>query len=294
MFDLESEIRSWREQFASTGKLSPSTGDKPDALDELESHLREEFDRLVSSGKTQQDAWNQAIEKLGQPAQIAREFHKLQQSESGQRHWLPAWIISSVLALGITLVAFRCFSRVASGRFTMLLATHVVAITAGYTAVFAIGFMGICAAAIRAASGWNDEQDAALRRAGARLALFAAAATLIGCILGALWAHENMGRWWGWDNREIGGLCVLAWSCIMARAFTAKEASAQARICLAVISSQVVAVSWFEPFLPDGAPSHASSPTSIGMFLGAFLIVQMALVYLTLLPARSLPHDQVS
>lgn len=282
MFELESEIRSWREQFAS------STGDVTDALDELESHLREEFDRLVSSGKAQQDAWTEAIEKLGQPAQIAREFHKLH-----HRHWLPAWIISSGLAIGIAWVAFFCFSRVASGRITMLLATHVVLVTAGYTAVFAIGFMGICAAAIRAVSGWNDEQDAALRRAGVRLALFAVAATLIGSILGAWWAHENMGRWWGWDAREIGGICVLAWACIMLRAFTAREASAQARICLAVVANQVVAVSWFEPFLPGGAHLYGSSPTSIGMFLGAFLVVQMLLVYLTLLPAGRLSYRQL-
>jgi hypothetical protein len=282
MFDLDSKIRSWREQFAS------SSGGETDALDELESHLREEFERLVSSGKAQQDAWTQAIEKLGQPAQIAREFHKLR-----RRRWLPAWIISLVLAIGIALVAFRCFSRVASGRTTMLLATHIVAVTAGYTAVFAIGFMGICAAVIRAVSGWNDEHDAALRRAGGRLALFAVAATFIGCVLGAWWASENMGRWWGWDAREIGGICVLAWACIMWRAFTAPEASAQARICLAVVANQVVAVSWFEPFLPDGAPSHASSPTSLGMFLGAFLVVQMLLVYLTLLPAGRLSFRQL-
>src|SRR5262245_12488777 len=126
MFDLESEIRSWREQFAS------STGESKDALDELESHLREEFDLLVSSGQAQQDAWTAALEKLGQPAQIAREFHKLH-----RRHWLPAWITSAALAIGIALSALSCFSRVASGRFTMLLATHVMLITAGYAAVFA-------------------------------------------------------------------------------------------------------------------------------------------------------------
>jgi hypothetical protein len=277
MFDLESEIRSWRQQFASSG------GGQTDALDELESHLREEFDRLVSSGTAPQDALAQAIAKLGPPAQIAKEFYKLH-----RRRWLPAWIISSVLAISIALVAFFCFSRVASGRTTMLLAAHVVAITAGYAAVFAIGFIGICAAAIRAAWGWNDEHDAALRRAGVRLALVAIAATLIGCMLGAGWAHENIGRWWAWDAREVGGVCVLLWSCIMWRAFAAKEASAQARICLAVVANQVVAVSWFEPFLFSGAHLYGATPASIGMFLGAFLVVQMLLVYLTLLPAGRL------
>lgn len=252
-------------------------------LDELESHLREEFDRLVASGKAQTDAWDQATRKLGHPQKLAHEFAKLRRP-----HWLPAWIGSAALAICIGLVTWFVFARVTSGRFSVLLASHVVLITAGYTAVFAIGFMGICAAILRAVAGWNDRQDAAFCHAGARLALLAMIATFIGSVLGARWARDHLGRWWGWDARELGGVCVLTWSFLLWQAFRATEAPPQSRLFLAVMANVVVSVAWFGHMLTDGGQSYGSATMPVGIFLGAFLIMQMLLVYLTLLPAEAL------
>ena len=38
------------------------------------------------------------------------------------------------------------------------------------------------------------------------------AALLLAVALGAWWSHRYLGRWWGWDPKEIGGICVLAWA----------------------------------------------------------------------------------
>ena len=51
MFDLESEIKQWRAELARTGLSSG------EVVDELESHLREDFRRQVSAGETEERAF---------------------------------------------------------------------------------------------------------------------------------------------------------------------------------------------------------------------------------------------
>ena len=56
---------------------------------------------------------------------------------------------------------------------------------------------------------------------------------------------------------------------------------------LGVIGNGVVASSWFGPALMLQARSSGIGIPSIGAFLGTFLILQMGLVYLVLLPPRA-------
>jgi hypothetical protein len=65
MFDLEQHIREWRQ--AQTAAL----GGRTEAIDELESHLREEMNRLVQSGQAMEQAWDTALTRLGAPGQLA-------------------------------------------------------------------------------------------------------------------------------------------------------------------------------------------------------------------------------
>ena len=58
MFDLEERIAAWRKSMAA------ALGDKADAIDELESHLREELHRLALAGRPAAEAWDIAIERL--------------------------------------------------------------------------------------------------------------------------------------------------------------------------------------------------------------------------------------
>src|SRR5262245_16582588 len=56
---------------------------------------------------------------------------------------------------------------------------------------------------LRGLSRWGPR----LSPAGAALG---AALWLAGVVLGAWWASANMGRAWGWDPREVGGLVTVA------------------------------------------------------------------------------------
>jgi uncharacterized membrane protein YidH (DUF202 family) len=71
MFNLEESILEWRRQMLDVGLKNPNV------LDELESHLREEAERQVKLGLAPQDAFETAVERIGQPKTLNDEFKKI-------------------------------------------------------------------------------------------------------------------------------------------------------------------------------------------------------------------------
>jgi hypothetical protein len=61
MFDLEQSIAEWRQQMQAAGIRTPVP------LEELEIHLREDVERQMRSGFSEQEAFSSAIKKIGQP-----------------------------------------------------------------------------------------------------------------------------------------------------------------------------------------------------------------------------------
>jgi|GEM_PF-5233170 len=70
MFDLEQALAQWRRHMRGAGLHDPA------ALDELESHLREEIDRQIQRGVSLPDAFAQAVQTLGPTTDLQREFAK--------------------------------------------------------------------------------------------------------------------------------------------------------------------------------------------------------------------------
>jgi hypothetical protein len=71
MFNLELSISEWRGQMLSAGV------NNPDIVDELESHLREDWARRVQSGESEEQAFEGAVQGVGQASLLKREFAKL-------------------------------------------------------------------------------------------------------------------------------------------------------------------------------------------------------------------------
>jgi hypothetical protein len=69
MFNLEKEITTWRQQMLAAGITA-------ELLDELESHLRDEMDVRVNSGKSVEEAFMLAVQSMGQPSALQVEFAK--------------------------------------------------------------------------------------------------------------------------------------------------------------------------------------------------------------------------
>ena len=269
MFDLDQHVQSWRQSAA--GAL----GNQEAVLDE--------FDRLAAAGQPAAAAWDLAVRQLGNPQELAGEFAKVR-----NRFWVPAWAAAGVL---VVCSAFSCVALPAHTNSTFsypLLAAHVMTTTAGYMAVFTIGIVGMLAALTRAVRGWSDAQDAAFREGGKWFTLFAAFGTALAVVLGATWSHSAWGRWWNGDPREIGAACVLAWACLLFECFRRRLVPPQARLVVCVLGAIVAATAWFGPLLMGGLHSYGREPELIGRFLGGFLLSQILIVYLSLLPPGAL------
>lgn len=78
MFNLEKSIGDWRQQMLGAGINSPVP------LDELETHLREEVAQLAKSGRSDAEAFEIAVQKIGQAQLLRKEFKKTDEAEKAR------------------------------------------------------------------------------------------------------------------------------------------------------------------------------------------------------------------
>jgi hypothetical protein len=96
MFDLDSAIARWR-------RLLRSQGISPAALDELESHLRDDIEEQLSLGIPEERALAAASERIGEGRLLKAEFKKIRGSRTawGQKVFRCCCLLSA----GVTLLA---------------------------------------------------------------------------------------------------------------------------------------------------------------------------------------------
>ena len=127
------------------------------------------------------------------------------------------------------------------------LSTHVTTVTMGYSAgllAAAIAHVYVLAKLIGARKG-----DAAFFRSIARttygVICFGLFFSLVGTILGGIWANYSWGRFWGWDPKENGALLI----CLAEIAILHGRLGGYLKelgICVAAIANgMVVAASWW-------------------------------------------------
>lgn len=95
MFDLEKAIARWRQQMSRAGLRNT------ECLDELEGHLREDFEHSIHSGLKPDTAFADAVQRLGHGDVLAGEFKKSQRSL--RRQWLNRGICLGIGMFGLAL-----------------------------------------------------------------------------------------------------------------------------------------------------------------------------------------------
>lgn len=173
------------------------------------------------------------------------------------------------------------------------LATHVVIITIGYSATYLAGFL----AALYILRGvftrsLDADTASALERMVYGITCFATLFSLVGTILGGIWADQSWGRFWGWDPKENGALIIVIWNALILHVRWGRLSGQRGLMALAVFGNIVTSWSWFGTNLL-GVGLHSYGFTDRGfwalIFFAAAQLVLIALATLPGLPWRSSP-----
>ena len=126
------------------------------------------------------------------------------------------------------------------------LATHVVVITIGYSATYLAGFLAIIYVGRGVFTRSLDQATAdSLNRMVYGITCFATLFSLVGTILGGIWADQSWGRFWGWDPKENGALIIVIWNAIILHARWGGLARTRGIMALAIFGNIVTSWSWF-------------------------------------------------
>lgn len=157
---------------------------------------------------------------------------------------------------------------------------HVITITLGYSAGLLSAFLACGYLLMRGLGLDNGDKD--LRRSLTRsvygmicLTLFL---SLIGTVLGGIWANYSWGRFWGWDPKENGALMIVIWTLVILHARLGGYIKEWGLHFAAVFTACVVVFSWWHVnFLGVGLHNYGftAGKGTIWVFYGvitAFLL----------------------
>ncbi len=95
----------------------------------------------------------------------------------------------------------------------------------------------------------------------------------LGVILGAVWADRHLGRFWGWDSKEIGGLSVVVTALVLYLLLTRFKPGSVQLGQASLMMSLVTFIAWFGPTVY----MESSGPAVLALFV-VCLVVQLAIL----------------
>jgi ABC-type transport system involved in cytochrome c biogenesis permease subunit len=165
------------------------------------------------------------------------------------------------------------------------LATHVVAITTGYSAMFLAGMLAIIYVVRGVFTRSLTKQTAdSLTRMTYGVVCFATLFSFVGTVLGGIWADQSWGRFWGWDPKENGAVLIVLWCAITLHARWGGFIRQRGLMVMAIFGNIVTSFSWFGVnMLGVGLHSYGFMQKAFPWLLG-FMISQLALITIASIP----------
>ncbi len=165
------------------------------------------------------------------------------------------------------------------------LATHVTVITFGYSAMFFAGALAMMFTLLGLFSErFTKESAKSLSSMVYGIICFGTLFSLVGTILGGIWADQSWGRFWGWDPKENGALMIVIMGAIYLHARWGGICQERGLMALAIGGNIVTAWSWFGTNLL-GVGLHAYGFTTSGaLWTIGFILSQLIFITLVLLP----------
>jgi hypothetical protein len=112
MFELNQAIADWRRRMLDAGIKSPVP------LEELESHLREDLERQIRAGADAEQAFQHAVQRIGQGDGLKQEFEKLEDAKRRRtREVLRLWSGIAGAGLVYAMVGWTWWLGARQGKF---------------------------------------------------------------------------------------------------------------------------------------------------------------------------------
>ena len=144
------------------------------------------------------------------------------------------------------------------------LTTHIVTITLGYAGCIAAGVIGHVYLIETLVRKTEASKLRAIERAVYGTLCFGMAFTVIGTILGGMWADQAWGRFWGWDPKENGALLIILWCLTILHARSAGMIKGVGVAVGAIVGAILVMCAWIGVNLL-GVGLHSYGFTSAGV-----------------------------
>ena len=127
------------------------------------------------------------------------------------------------------------------------LSTHVPCINLGYTAGMVASIFSVIYIVLRVFGKvrHGDATAKDLTRMGYAFVMAGLFLSLVGTVLGGIWANYSWGRFWGWDPKENGALMIVLMNLAILHARLGGYIREVGFHCCGIALGMVVAFSWF-------------------------------------------------
>jgi ABC-type transport system involved in cytochrome c biogenesis permease subunit len=162
------------------------------------------------------------------------------------------------------------------------LSSHIITIAMGYAGCMAAGIIAHVYLFRRVFLRYSSQDMQPIAQSVYAVLVFGFVFTIIGTILGGMWADRSWGRFWGWDPKENGALLIIIWCTILLHAHSGRMIRDTGMAAGAVIAMVLIVLAWIGVNLL-GVGLHSYGFTSSGAkliaavcgFEGVFLFAVM-------------------
>ena len=170
-----------------------------------------------------------------------------------------------------------CFLGLATGCSSEQCSTHVITITLGYSAGLLAAMLSCGYVLMRGLNldGGNKDLRRSLTKAVYGCICLTVFLSLVGTVLGGIWANYSWGRFWGWDPKENGALMIVLWTLAILHARMGGIIKEWGLHLASLFTACIVAFSWWHVnFLGVGLHNYGftAGKGAIWVFYGVMML----------------------
>lgn len=160
------------------------------------------------------------------------------------------------------------------------LSTHVIIISIGYALCLSISFLSHISLYFCVFKKIDDYLNTKISNFIYFLCNSAIFFSLLGTILGGIWADHSWGRFWGWDPKENGALFIVFWLVFMVHFKNTGWFNPFLWSVFGVLTSVVIALAWFGVNLLGAGLHSYGFVQGIGHILFYFCLFEFFYVFI--------------